>query len=138
MENVEEATADPAKDKQVLVVDDSEMLRASVCKVVGDLGCTAIEAADGVEALEKVAAQLPDLIVLDLMMPQMGGMEVLRQLREQEQTSKIPVIVVTASSDLDSVQRAWGLQVIDYVRKPIRVAELRQRLGKYLGVAVQP
>ncbi|MBT4980265.1 MAG: hypothetical protein HOL51_22755 [Gemmatimonadetes bacterium] len=59
----------------------------------------------------------------------------LRQLHEQEQTHNIPVILVTAYSDLDSVQRAWGLQVIDYERKPIRVAELKQRLGKYLDAA---
>ncbi|HIG55051.1 MAG TPA: response regulator [Candidatus Handelsmanbacteria bacterium] len=63
----------------------------------------------------------------------LGGIEVLRQLHEQ--THNIPVILVTAYSDLDSVQRAWGLQVIDYERKPIRVAELKQRLGKYLGAA---
>ena len=59
----------------------------------------------------------------------------LRQLHEQEQTHNIPVILVTAYSDLDSVQRTWGLQVIDYERKPIRVAELKQRLGNYLGAA---
>ena len=93
----------------------------------------AVEAEHGVEALEKVAVRLPDLIILDLIMPKMGGIEVLRQSREEESTSKIPVIVVTASSDLDSAQRTWGLQVIDYVRKPIHSADLRQRLGKYLG-----
>jgi len=60
---------------------------------------------------------------------------VLRQLHEQEQTHNVPVILVTAYSDLDSVQRAWALQVIDYERKPIRVAELKQRLGNYLGAA---
>ena len=59
----------------------------------------------------------------------------LRQLHEQEQTHNVPVILVTAYSDLDSVQRAWALQVIDYERKPIRVAELKQRLGNYLGAA---
>lgn len=68
-------------------------------------------------------------------MPKLGGIAVLRQLREEESTSKNPVIVVTASSDLDSAQRTWGLQVIDYVRKPIHSADLRQRLGKYLGAA---
>lgn len=133
MENAKDGSGDPATNKQVLVVDDSEMLRTSVCKVVRDLGFAAVEAENGVEALEKIAAELPDLVMLDLMMPQMGGIEVLRKLREHEQTRTIPVIVVTASADLDSVQRTWGLQVIDYVRKPIRVAELRQRLGKYLG-----
>ena len=115
-------SAENEAKKRVLVVDDSEIIRISVCKVVRDLGYVAVE------ALEKVAVRLPDLI-----MPKIGGIEVLRQLREEESTSKIPVIVVTASSDLDSAQRTWGLQVIDYVRKPIHSADLRQRLGKYLG-----
>ena len=122
-------SAENEAKKLVLVVDDSETMRISVCKLVRDLGYVAVE------ALEKVAVRLPDLIILDLIMPKMGGIEVLRQLREEESTSKIPVIVVTASSDLDSAQRTWGLQVIDYVRKPIHSADLRQRLGKYLGAA---
>ena len=126
-------SAENEAKKRVLVVDDSEIIRISVCKVVRELGYVAVEAEHGVEALEKVAVRLPDLIILDLIMPKMGGIEVLRQLREEESTSKIPVIVVTASSDLDSAQRTWGLQVIDYVRKPIHSADLRQRLGKYLG-----
>jgi len=128
-------SAENEAKKRVLVVDDSEIIRISVCKVVRELGYVAVEAEHGVEALEKVAVRLPDLIILDLIMPKMGGIEVLRQLREEESTSKIPVIVVTASSDLDSAQRTWGLQVIDYVRKPIHSADLRQRLGKYLGAA---
>ena len=128
-------SADNEAKKLVLVVDDSEIIRISVCKVVRELGYVAVEAEHGVEALEKVAVRLPELIILDLIMPKMGGIEVLRQLREEESTSKIPVIVVTASSDLDSAQRTWGLQVIDYVRKPIHSADLRQRLGKYLGAA---
>ncbi|HIL11212.1 MAG TPA: response regulator [Candidatus Latescibacteria bacterium] len=85
------------------------------------MGYVAVEAENGVEVMEKVSVR------------PLGGIEVLRQLHEQ--THNIPVILVTAYSDLDSVQRAWGLQVIDYERKPIRVAELKQRLGKYLGAA---
>ena len=126
-------SAENEAKKRVLVVDDSEIIRISVCKVVRELGYVAVEAEHGVEALEKVAVRLPDLIVLDLIMPKLGGIAVLRQLREEESTSKNPVIVVTASSDLDSAQRTWGLQVIHYVRKPIHSADLRQRLGKYLG-----
>ncbi len=86
------------------------------------LGYVAVEAENGVEVMEKVSVR------------PLGGIEVLRQLHEQEQTHNT-VILVTAYSDLDSVQPAWGLQVIDYERKPIRVAELKQRLGKYLGAA---
>ena len=86
------------------------------------MGYVAVEAENGVEVMEKVSFR------------PLGGIEVLRQLHEQEQTHNT-VILVTAYSDLDSVQRAWGLQVIDYERKPIRVAELKQRLGKYLGAA---
>ena len=126
-------SADNEAKKLVLVVDDSEIIRISVCKVVRDLGYVAAEPEHAVEAFEKVAVRLPDLIALDLIMPKLGGIAVLRQLREEESTNKIPVIVVTASSDLDSAQRTWGLQVIDYVRKPIHSADLRQRLGKYLG-----
>ena len=128
-------SADNEAKKLVLVVDDSEIIRISMCKVVRDLGYVAAEAEHGGEALEKVAVRLPDLFVLDLIMLKLGGIEVLRQLREEESTSKNQVIVVTASSDLDSAQRTWGLQVIDYVCKPIHSAHVRQRLGKYLGAA---
>ena len=89
------------------------------------LGYVAVEAENGVEVMEKVSVR------------PLGGIEVLRQLHEQEQTPNTSVILVTAYSDLDSVQPAWGLQVIDYERKPIRVAELKQRLGKYLGAAAR-
>ena len=91
----------------ILVVDDEEEIR-ELCRVNLEFeGYAVVEAADGVEALEKARSERPDLIFLDVMMPRMDGWEVLRQLKEADDTSGIPVVLLTAKTgEEDQIRRA--------------------------------
>ncbi|NLC58748.1 MAG: response regulator, partial [Armatimonadetes bacterium] len=103
---------------KVLVVDDEPNIIRIVQFCLEMEGCTVIGAADGREALDKAESELPDLIILDIMMPRMDGMEVLRQLGYQRATRKIPVIMLTAKTSSWDVAEARQLGVKDYLTKP--------------------
>src|SRR5688572_25664796 len=103
---------------KVLVVDDEEGIRV-LCRVNLELsGFEVVEAGDGLSALETARREAPDVIFLDVMMPNMDGWEVLRHLKEGAATADIPVIMLTArTSEADQI-RAWGEGVIQYLAKP--------------------
>ena len=104
--------------KKVLIADDEDGIRV-LCRVNLELtDLDVIEAVDGADALAKVRAERPDVILLDVMMPELDGWEVLRQLKADPETASIPVIMLTArTSEADQI-RAWGEGVIDYLSKP--------------------
>ncbi len=87
---------DHADTKTILVVDDAPDVRTYLAACIEDAGFNVVTAADGVEALERIASAPPDLITLDLVMPRKGGAAVLKELRVKPEWSRIPVIVVTA------------------------------------------
>ena len=95
--------ADPGRDRgerqrSILVVDDEKDLQRLVARVLDDAGFLVALAGDGSEALAKIRAQPPDLIVLDLMMPEVNGFDVVEALNSRPETASIPVVVVTAST----------------------------------------
>jgi signal transduction histidine kinase/DNA-binding response OmpR family regulator/CHASE3 domain sensor protein len=96
----------PAGGRSVLVVDDEEPVRRLVVETLGGFGLELREAADGEEALERIAAALPDAIVLDLVMPKLDGFAVLERLQEGAETRTIPVVVLTAKA-LSPAERVW-------------------------------
>jgi signal transduction histidine kinase/DNA-binding response OmpR family regulator len=96
----------PAGGRSVLVVDDEEPVRRLVVETLGGYGLELREAADGEQALERVAAAVPDAIVLDLIMPKLDGFAVLERLQEAAETRTIPVVVLTARS-LSAGERVW-------------------------------
>lgn len=104
--------------RRVLVVDDSPTDRQLVTTLLQKQGYQVTTAVDGVDALEKVAAERPPLIVLDIILPKMNGYQVLRQLKAEPQTRDIKVILVSSKSQ-DS-DRFWGLKqgADDYIAKP--------------------
>lgn len=116
----------------VLIVDDNidtvELLR----KRLKAEGYNTEEAYDGEEALKKVQESLPDLIVLDVMMPKMDGYEVCRRLKTDERTKLIPVIMLTAKSDVESKVRGFDIGADDYVPKPFDYRELSARIRSLL------
>jgi len=85
-----------AESRTILVVDDSELNRMMMESFIDPLGHQVIQAADGREALQQVQSIQPDLILLDVMMPEMDGFEVCRQLKSDPKTRGIPVIIITA------------------------------------------
>jgi CheY-like chemotaxis protein len=116
----------------VLVVDDSDGFATLVTAVLMSVGCRVDRAASGTEALRKVASGPPALILLDLHMPEMDGIGVLRRLRARPPFDKIPVIVLTATKSTDDVTVACSLGAKDYVPKPLDPANLITKVQRHL------
>lgn len=123
-------------DLTVLVVDDDDAVRSFVEMSVQVAGFQVITATDGQDALKKVAAKTPDLIVTDLMMPGVGGYEFLRSL-QHEAGRRIPVFVVTGSQLEDSTVGLIKQEanVVEFIPKPIRVPAFVAALHKHLKTA---
>jgi putative two-component system response regulator len=118
----------------ILVVDDDDQVRSMMQALLGSLGYRTQIAEDGAEALEKVAASPPDLILMDATMPRMGGLEAVRRLKESEATRIIPIIMVTGLHDLEMKVRALEAGVDDFLPKPCERVELRARIASLLKV----
>ena len=122
-------------DKVILVVDDESRMVRFVRMNLELEGYQVVEAANGLEALEKVRDDLPDLIVLDVMMPEMDGFETLARLRE---ISTVPVIMLTVKGDEEDRIRGLELGADDYVTKPFSPRELASRIRAVLRRAEMP
>src|SRR5579859_281970 len=116
------ATTDHAT---VLVVDDDGDLIKILALAFERAGARAIAATSGVQALRQTFEQRPDLIVLDLSMPDMDGLTVCRRLRE---LSDVPIIMITAFADIDNITNAFAAGVDDFVAKPFDTSELLARV----------
>jgi putative two-component system response regulator len=116
----------------VLVVDDDEPNRRTLCHLLSIHGYDTTEAEDGKAAMESVSQRLPDLILLDLQMPRMGGLEVLGALKGAERTRRIPAIILTGETDHESRLAALRSGADDFVTKPMDPAELSLRVGNHL------
>ena len=103
---------------KILVVDDEADLVRMLEFRLQQEGWEVLAAGDGRTAVDKAQAELPDLVILDVMMPLMDGMEVLRQLGYRRETRKIPVVMLTAKTGLFDMNLARELGVKDYVTKP--------------------
>ncbi len=117
---------------RILIVDDTGYNRDILTEELEDLGHETISAEDGIEALEMIAAEPPDLILLDLMMPRLDGFGVLAALRERPEAAEIPVIVVSAHHEIDRVVRGIELGAVDHLTKPIEPAILCARIRAWL------
>ena len=117
----------------VLVVDDNQQNLELIQAYLEDFNCNTIPAEDGQKALEILAEkELPDLILLDVMMPKISGFEVCRRLKGDTQTAHIPVIMVTALSELADIERAIDSGTDDFLSKPVNKWELITRVKTML------
>lgn len=119
---------------RLLVVDDNAQNLELLVAYLETLGCRVRTAVDGVEALEKVAAEQPDLILLDIMMPRMSGFEVCRKLKTDPETRDIPICMVTALNELGDIERAVESGTDDFISKPVQRIELLTRVRSLLRV----
>lgn len=110
--------------KKILVVDDERHIVRLVEVNLTRAGYDVVTAYDGVEALEKVKSEHPDMIVLDVMMPRMNGFEVLKRLQADPATQDIPVIMLTAKAQDADIFRGWSSGVSSYLTKPFNPREL--------------
>lgn len=117
---------------RVLVADDNRDSRDLVSDVVISMGCVPILAENGRVALDKIEADPPDLVILDVNMPEMGGFEVCAAIKRNPATAQIPVIMLTAQSDVDSRVTGLGLGADDYLAKPFHPRELIARIDTRL------
>jgi DNA-binding response OmpR family regulator len=124
----------PDEKKKILVVDDEDDILRFLELVLKEKGYDVVTAAGGHEALTQAQIERPDLVLLDIMMPQMDGWEVLKLLRVDEETSHIPVAMLSARTE--AKDRVQGLQegAIDYICKPFSLQEL---LGKIEAIFAQ-
>lgn len=123
--------------KKILVVEDDPDNRRIVEKVLAVDGYTVVEAVDGIEALSKAQAERPDLILMDLALPNMDGWEATRRLKADPLTSRIPVVALTAVAMRGDEERARAAGCDDYLSKPARPAEIRAMVKKYTGGATE-
>lgn len=109
---------------RVLVIDDEAPIRL-LCRVNLEAeGIDVLEAADGVSGLETARAELPDVILLDVMMPGLDGWRVAEELLDDERTSAIPIVFLTARAELRDRARGLDLGGVDYVTKPFNPVDL--------------
>jgi DNA-binding response OmpR family regulator len=118
--------------RKILVVDDEAVLVETIAYNLEQAGYAVVTAADGASALEAAQRERPDLIILDLMLPEMDGLEVCRQLRREDNTATTPIMMLTAKGE--EIDKVVGLEVgaDDYVTKPFGRRELLARVRALL------
>jgi DNA-binding response OmpR family regulator len=118
--------------EKILVVEDEQDLRELVGKYFADMGYQVIVAADGADALDLAKQEKPQIILLDLKMPEVDGLEICKQLKADEKTKSIPVIIVTAYNN--QLNEALTAGADDFVAKPVHLLELSVRVKSILKV----
>mgnify|MGYP003638398894 FL=1 len=122
------------KSMRILVVDDFQTMRRIIINLLRQLGFTnVVEAADGKLALERVKDDNIDLVVSDWNMPNMTGLEFLKELRASEEYKSLPFIMVTAEGKKENVITAVQAGVNNYIVKPFNAATLKEKLSKVIG-----
>ncbi len=119
---------------RILVVDDQEANVRVVGNILGELGFTIVPATSGEQALRRIGARWPDLVLLDLLMPVMDGFEVCRKIIELTPGGEIPIIFLSAADDKQLIVRALEGGGVDYVTKPFNPAELISRVRTHLAL----
>jgi len=117
---------------KILIVDDELDTLLPLKRALEMEDFNVVEAQDGVEALEKVMAEIPDLVLLDLMLPKLNGFEVCQRLKHDEATSYIPIIMLTAKGETSDKIEGIEIGADDYVTKPFNLDELKARIKAVL------
>ena len=126
------ARIDQDRIPTVLVVDDNQQNLELLQAYLEDMDCRTLPAKDGLEALEIIAKEQIDLILLDIMMPKMSGFEVCKRLKNDPGTSDIPVIMVTALNEFGDIERGIDSGTDDFLSKPVNKLELLTRVKTML------
>jgi len=120
----------------ILIVDDSSSMRAVVKKVVRISGVnmgTCLEASDGREALKVLAENWADVVLTDINMPNMSGLELIAEMKRDELLSSIPVVLVTSEGSEEVIQSSLKLGAKGYIKKPFQPEDIRRTLVSILG-----
>ncbi|MFQ5949446.1 MAG: PleD family two-component system response regulator [Nitrospiria bacterium] len=121
------------KPKRVLIVDDEDFVRELVRIMLESCGIETIEGKNGLEAIEKAQSEKPNLILLDVMMPKMDGYEACRQLKSNPETAQIPIVMLTARSDVSAKELGGRMGVLEYLVKPFSPKKMAERVTELLN-----
>jgi two-component system chemotaxis response regulator CheY len=119
--------------KKILMVDDSETVRLEVGRALKAAGYDIVEASDGIEGLEKSTEEHIDLVLLDVNMPRMGGLEMLEELRKVPATEKVPVLILTTEVQESMISRAKKARASGWIYKPPQMDLLVKTVNKIVG-----
>jgi CheY-like chemotaxis protein len=120
--------------KKILLVDDSKtalMVERSILEKRTNYQC--VTASDGLEAVSKAGSEHPDLVLMDVVMPNMNGFEACKKMREKAETQNIPIILVTTRGEENYMEAGFQSGCNDYLTKPVNGEELVRLLQSYLG-----
>ncbi|MFC1837388.1 response regulator [Thermodesulfobacteriota bacterium] len=116
----------------ILIVEDNQDSRELVVKVLKAKGYKIIEAVDGEEALQKLTEERPDLVLMDISIPKIDGLEVARRIKAQEELSDIPIVALTAHAMKGDREKAMQAGCDGYIPKPINVRELPEQVRQFM------
>lgn len=119
-------------EKTILIIDDTDTNLHMLLELLEDK-YDVLATLDGFEALEIVQEEEKiDLILLDIMMPNIDGFEVCKRLKEDEKTNKIPIVFITAKTDIKSINKIYEVGGIDHICKPFNVFEILEKITKHI------
>jgi len=124
--------------KTICVVDDQPSLRQMLRFALSAQGHNVIEAENGVDALDKLAKQPVDMLIVDWQMPVMGGLDLVRRLREDRVYSDIPIVMISCWDDVRARRDAYAMGVMTWLKKPFRMGDVQRVVENGLGMASQP
>ena len=133
---IDEGALTDLSSARILLVDDNQQNLELMLAYLEGLPCRLSSARDGLEAIEAIQRERPDLVLLDVMMPKMSGFEVCRKLKSDPATRDIVVIMVTALHEVGDHERAVESGTDDFLTKPVNKLELLTRVRSLLRVAV--
>ena len=121
--------------EKVLIVDDNRASRDLIRAILKSVRCEIIEASHGQQGLDLLRQEQPELVLLDIEMPGLDGLKVVKRIREDAAFADLPVVAVTAFAMDRDREKAMGAGFTAYITKPVRAAALRQQVQQLLGAA---
>jgi two-component system alkaline phosphatase synthesis response regulator PhoP len=127
------------KEPYILIVDDDPDILEGILNILETQPYRLATARDGKKCMEMIATEIPDLLILDLLMPRMDGWGVIREMRSEPRYANVPIMILTtviedASRRRYELETGLAMDVQDYVQKPAKPADLIQRVEKLLGI----
>ena len=124
-----------SKKTKILIIDDSNTNVVLLEAVFSGKGYVVETALNAYEAFNSMDKEIPDLILLDLLMPKISGFDFMENIRNKDEFKNIPVIVISAVSDYDNVQKIKQMGIYDYIKKPVDIEELEEKVEKLLSLS---
>ncbi len=115
---------------KILIAEDEPLILQTMELKLKKEGYEIIKCIDGLEAIQKLEKQTPDLVITDIMLPYSSGLEIIRKVKENEETKDTPVIVLSAMGQENIVEEAFALGADDFLKKPFSLSELSIRIKK--------